>query len=244
MESTIPGPRKLVLATHNKHKLEEIERVLDGSGWTSRGLADLGVSHEPEEDGLTFEDNARIKALAAWHATGLPCAADDSGLVVDALDGAPGVHSARFAGVTGDSTTSYAANNRLLIERLGDVPGERRSARFVTELVLLYGPEAPSAIMSHPRHFEVDGLHGVAFLGVLEGWIRTEALGEKGFGYDPLFRVDGDTRSLAQYGMDEKNAISHRGKAFRALRAFLATLGEQPRGSDDLGSNNRGRQTS
>lgn len=224
MESNAPGTRHLVLATHNKHKLEEIARVLADSGWKSQGLAELGVTHEPEEDGATFEDNARIKALAAWRATGLPCAADDSGLVVDALDGAPGVHSARFAGVTGDSATVYAANNRLLLERLEGVASDQRAARFVTELVFIYGPEAPTAFKTHPRHFEVEGLHGVAFLGVLEGWIETEASGDKGFGYDPLFRVDGDARSLAQYGMDEKNAISHRGKAFGAFRAFLATL--------------------
>jgi XTP/dITP diphosphohydrolase len=225
MEHDAPDPRRLVLATHNRHKLEEIERVLQNLGWSCQSLADLGVTDEPEEDGLTFEANARIKALAAWRATGLPSAADDSGLVVDALDGAPGVHSARFAGVTGDRAQVYAANNELLIKRLKDIAPAQRSARFVTELVVVFGPEATTLVTGHPRHFVEDGLHGVAFLGTLEGWIDADARGDKGFGYDPLFRVDGDARSLAEYEMEEKNAISHRGKAFRALHGFLSEFG-------------------
>ncbi len=194
-------PRELVIATHNRDKLREIERILAPSGWRARSLSDLGVDAVPVEDAPTFEGNARIKALAAWRATGLPSVGDDSGLCVDALDGAPGVHSARFAGTGGD----HAANNALLLEKLADVPDPRRTARFVTVLVL------------------VDGARELRFEGTVEGRIARQPRGDQGFGYDPVFVLP-DGRHLAEYGLDEKNAISHRGQAFRALAAFLAGL--------------------
>lgn len=212
-------PRQLVIATHNRDKLREIERLLAPIGWHVQSLAQLGVTHEPVEDAATFEGNARIKALAAMRATGLPSVGDDSGLCVDALDGAPGVYSSRFAGQAGD----HAANNALLLERLAGVPDAGRAARFVTVLALAWGDDAPAAVREHATHDLVDGAHVVRFEGAVEGRIARARRGDGGFGYDPVFAMP-DGRHLAEYGLDEKNAISHRGRAFRALAAFLAVL--------------------
>ena len=216
--------RDLLIATHNRDKLREIARLLAPVGWRVLALADLGVTHEPSEDADTFEGNARIKALAAWRATGLPSVGDDSGLCVDALGGAPGVHSSRFGGVAGD----HARNNGLLLQRLGGVADRRRSARFVTVLALAWGAEAPRQALIHGSHALVDGAHVLRFEGALEGRIGHVPRGEHGFGYDPVFVLP-DGRTLAEYGLDEKNAVSHRGAAFRALAAFLATLDAEAR---------------
>jgi len=212
-------PRELVIATHNRDKLREIERLLAPLGWSVRSLAEVGVTHEPVEDAPTFEGNARIKALAAWRSTGLPSVGDDSGLCVDALGGAPGVYSSRFSGTAGD----HAANNALLLEKLADVPEAQRTARFVTVLALAWGEDAPTAVRRHATHARLGGIHVLRFEGTVEGRIARAPRGSQGFGYDPVFEL-ADGRHLAEYNLDEKNAISHRGRAFRALAAFLASL--------------------
>ncbi len=198
------APRRLVVATGNAHKLEEIRSIL-----TERhdldvelvSMRELGVP-EPIEDGATFEANALIKARACVEATGLPALADDSGLEVEALDGAPGVHSARYAGEPSDD----AANNRKLIAALADVPSERRGARFVCAAAFVT-PEGLEQVCS----------------GTMTGRIVDTPRGEHGFGYDPHFVSDaaGDGRTNAQLAPAEKQAISHRAAAFRALRPVL-----------------------
>lgn len=213
-------PRQLVLATHNEDKLIEIRRLLAHIGWEVRGLSELGLHDVPEEDADSFVGNAGIKALAAHRATGLPAVADDSGLIVDALGGAPGVHSSRFAGRAGD----HAANNRLLLERLTDVTDAERAARFVTVVAFIWGDDPPANMRSMDEAATILGVPGALFNGVLEGAIARGPRGDKGFGYDPLFIPDGDTRRLAEYDLDEKNAVSHRGRAFVQFARFLTRL--------------------
>ena len=195
--------KTVVLATNNAHKAEEIATALDFPGWEFRTLREMGIESDPEEDADTFEGNARIKALAAHEASGgLPALADDSGLEVDALSGAPGVRSARFAGEPCDD----AANNGKLLAELADVPDGERTARFVSTLVFV----------------DEDGAETVA-RGTIEGRIGREGRGSGGFGYDPLFLPDvfGGERTLAEASRDEKNAVSHRGNALRDLRGRL-----------------------
>lgn len=195
--------KTVVLATNNAHKVAEIATALDFPGWEFRTLRELGMESDPAEDADTFEGNARIKARAAHEASGgLAALADDSGLVVDALDGAPGVHSARYAGEPCDD----AANNAKLLAALGNVPDGERTARFASTLVFV----------------DEDGSEIVAE-GAVEGRIGHEGRGSEGFGYDPLFLPDvfGGARTLAEVDRDEKNAVSHRGNALRQLRAKL-----------------------
>jgi len=222
-------PRELLIATHNADKLREIGRLLAPVGWRVRAAAEAGMTEAPIEDADTFEGNARIKALAGWRASGLPSVGDDSGLCVDALGGTPGVYSSRFGGRAGD----HEANNRLLLQRLEGVPEAARTARFVTTLVMAWGPDAPPAVLAHPTHTRIDGAHVLRFEGTVEGRIALAPRGTQGFGYDPIFipvpparsgDEGPDGRHLAEYGLDEKNAISHRGVAFRALAAFLLAL--------------------
>lgn len=199
--------KTVVLATNNAHKVAEIATALDFPGWEFRTLRELGIESNPAEDADTFEGNARIKARAAHEASGgLAALADDSGLVVDALDGAPGVHSARYAGEPCDD----AANNAKLLAALADVPDGERTARFASTLVFV----------------DEDGSEIVAE-GAVEGRIGHEGRGSEGFGYDPLFLPDvfGGARTLAEVGRDEKNAVSHRGNALRQLRAKLEEAG-------------------
>ena len=185
---------ELVAATANPHKLIEIEQIM-GDGWRILPRpADVG---DIVEDADTLEGNARLKARTICEVTGLPALADDTGLEVDALGGAPGVHSARYAGPDGDS----AANVAKLLEALVDVDDAGRTARFRTV-----------AMVAWP-----DGSETVA-TGVVEGHIALAAHGAGGFGYDPVFvPVDADGRTFAEMGDAEKNAISHRWRAFRAL---------------------------
>ena len=187
--------KKVVIATNNAHKLEEIGRILAALDWEYVSLRECGDFPEPVEDADSFEGNARIKAQAACANTGLAALADDSGLVVDALDGAPGVFSSRFAGE--DATD--AENNAKLLELLADVPDEQRSARFACTLVFV----------------DTDGTEIVA-TGTCEGKIGYEERGSNGFGYDPLFISD-DCGGLttAEVPPEQKDAISHRGKALR-----------------------------
>lgn len=189
--------KQIVFATNNAHKLREIREIL-GDGYSVLGLADLGCTDDIPETADSFEGNALQKAQWVAEHYGLDCIADDSGLEVDALGGAPGVYSARFAGPGHDS----AANNALLLTRLEGVTDRR--ARFRTALVMLRA---------------ADGAH--IFEGSVEGDILTSPRGEGGFGYDPLFQPLGWSKSFAEATPAEKNAISHRGKAVEALRQFL-----------------------
>jgi XTP/dITP diphosphohydrolase len=189
----------VVLATRNSGKVVELERIL-----APYGVALVGLPAEVEpgpETGATFADNAVAKAVEAATATGLPAVADDSGLVVDALNGMPGVLSARWAGRHGDD----AANLALVLGQVADVPDERRGAAFVC-----------AAAWALP-----DGRTGVVE-GVLRGRLVREPRGEGGFGYDPVFVPDGHDRTTAEMSPEEKDAISHRGQAFRALAPVLA----------------------
>ena len=191
---------ELVIATRNRGKLEEIQALLDGVVGTVRCAADFPGFAETIEDGLTFQENALKKAREAMLFTGLPALADDSGLVVDVLDGRPGVHSARFAGEgAGD-----AANNLRLLEELNGIPANRRQAAFVCVLAFV----TPAGVEQ-------------VFSGRVGGVILTSERGDGGFGYDPLFLVDGFNRTMAELSLQEKNAISHRGQAVQQFRIFL-----------------------
>ncbi len=193
---------KFVLATFNRDKARELAAMLALPGLEIVPLADWPQAAAPEEDGATLADNARIKARAALALTGLPAIADDTGLEVDALGGAPGVHSARYAG----PESSYSENVSRLLGDLADVPAGRRTARFRTVCVAL-----------HP-----DGREWLAE-GVLEGGILTAGRGTQGFGYDPVFALP-DGRTLAELAPAEKNAISHRARAVQSLASALATV--------------------
>lgn len=194
--------KTVVIASNNSHKAQEIAEALPFPGWEFKTLREMGVSSDPDEDAETFLGNARIKAKAAAElCPGCAVIADDSGLEVDALDGAPGVHSARYAGEPCDD----AANNEKLLSELEHIPDDQRTARFVCTLVLL----------------QEDGTE-VDARGAIEGRIGRTARGEHGFGYDPLFYPDElDGLSLAEVPGDQKNAISHRGNALRALKSKL-----------------------
>ena len=193
----------VVVASSNHGKLAEIRSALDFPGWHFSAASELDAEWpSPEEDGETFEDNARIKARAARERFGFAALADDSGLEVDALDGGPGVFSSRFAG----PCAADAENNSRLLIALQDVPEAKRTARFRCAMVLIddAGTETHST-------------------GTCEGRIGFEPRGEGGFGYDPLFLPDATPgRSMAELTLAEKNLISHRGAALRDLRARLS----------------------
>lgn len=196
--------RTIVVATGNMHKLTEIEAILSGVLPDVRfvALGQLGDFEDPEENGTTFLENAIIKAQAAVEATGLAAIADDSGLVVDALNGEPGVYSARYAGVHGDD----AANNAKLLANMDGVADADRTARFMSVVALI-----------DAEGFALTGT------GSCEGVIGHEGRGEFGFGYDPLF-LPSDTpgKTMAQLAPDEKNAISHRFHALLDLSSKLS----------------------
>jgi len=198
----------LLIATGNPKKIEEIRAILSPLGVDAIGLDELeGEFPEPVEDGETFEANTALKALHYARLTGRTCVADDSGLEVDALDGRPGVYSARYAGVDGPREVRDEANNLKLLEELESVPDSERSARFVCAIAVAH----PSAgILIRTR-------------GTFEGTIAHEARGENGFGYDPLLRLD-DGRHSAELSSEEKHALSHRGRAVRAMAQRLEQL--------------------
>jgi XTP/dITP diphosphohydrolase len=197
---------RLLVASRNRKKLAELQRVLDGaglSGVTLVSLDDVAPFDEAPETGATFEDNALAKARDAFAATGLPSVADDSGLEVDALNGMPGVLSARWSGRHGDD----AANTALLLAQLRDVPDERRGAAFVSACAL------------------VSDAHEVVVRGEWPGTIAHESRGDGGFGYDPVFLPAGaDGRTAAQLSPAEKDAVSHRGRALTLLLPALRAL--------------------
>lgn len=193
--------RKIVLATANPGKLRELQAVLAGLDFEIVPQSAFGVP-EVEETGLTFIENALLKARNAALYTGLPALADDSGLAVDALGGVPGIYSARYAGAgAGDR-----ANIGKLLAELEGVPAERRTARFVCVLALLHHPADPTPLICQ---------------GSWEGTILTEPRGEGGFGYDPIFFVPGEQRTVAELEPAVKNQISHRGQALVLLRRYL-----------------------
>jgi XTP/dITP diphosphohydrolase len=195
------------------HKLRELRQLLDLDHARLVSLDELGVAGEPVEDGLTFETNARIKARFAARATGLPALADDSGIEVEALGGAPGVRTRRYAGP--DATDDE--NNAKLLRELAGVPAGQRGARYVCVLaVALPDPAAPG------------GLHLQTRRGTTRGRIGFESRGSGGFGYDPLFepaRERAGGRTFGEYSPSEKDAISHRGRAARRMAPVLRRLG-------------------
>ncbi len=185
--------QKIIIASHNKHKLLEMQRILSPMGFDVITDNEVGITlNDVEENGKTFMDNARIKAHAGAAQSGYPCIADDSGLCVDALGGEPGVYSARYSGEHGNDEE----NNRKLLSNLADVPYEKRTARFECAICLAFP----------------DGNEMTA-TGKCEGKIGYEKRGDNGFGYDPLFMV-GD-KSFAELSSEEKDAISHRGNALK-----------------------------
>ncbi len=194
--------KTVVIATNNEHKVEEIQTALSFEGWEFKSLSSAGIKSDPEETGSTFIDNARIKAQAAFKLSACSVLADDSGLIVDALNGAPGVYSSRYSGVDGDD----AANNEKLLRELKAVSADNRTARFASVLVFI----------------DEDGSETVAE-GFVEGKIGFQLKGSNGFGYDPLFLPDlyGGEKTMAELTQAEKNAISHRGNALRELKTKL-----------------------
>ena len=192
--------KELLIATGNSGKVTELTALLEGMGITLYSLRDFPDLSPVEEDGETFADNAIKKASAACQATGLPVIADDSGLMVDFLDGRPGVHSARYAGEgAGD-----AANNSKLLLELAGISLERRTASFNC-VIALCRPDAECR----------------TFSGELAGLILKEAVGSGGFGYDPLFMVPEYGKTLAELPLEVKNRISHRGRSFAKLKEYL-----------------------
>jgi len=201
--------RKILVATANPGKIAEIKAML-GTDVRWLGLAELNKTIEIEEDGSTFAENARKKAAGYAKSTGLWTIADDSGLMVDALGGAPGVKSARFSGEKpkgSDRTLIDHRNIAKVLELLKDVPREKRAAKFVCCLCLA----SPEKILIETE-------------GILEGLITDREIGENGFGYDPIFFVPRLNKTVAQLTTEEKNKISHRGNAIRKLRPLLDQL--------------------
>ncbi len=192
--------KELVLASHNAGKLKELQAML-GEGITVRSVAEFS-QQEPEETGLSFVENAILKARHAARVSGLPALADDSGLAVDALGGAPGIYSARYADGQGD-----AANNAKLLDALKDVPDSERGAQFVCALALLRHADDPLPILCE---------------GLWHGRILQQPLGNNGFGYDPLFWVGERNCSSAELAPADKNQLSHRARAMALLKQKLS----------------------
>ena len=202
------APMKWVIASSNAGKLREFREMLGDSGIEFVTQGELGVG-DADETGLTFVENALLKARKAAHETGLPALGDDSGLCVDALDGAPGLYSARYAGVHGDA----AANIDKLLDALRDVPQAQRGAHFYAVIVLLRHAGDPQPLIAE---------------GIWSGRILHERRGDGGFGYDPVFFDPDLGVSAAQLDAPRKNRISHRGRALAALRAKLLASESPP----------------
>src|SRR5690606_22126966 len=196
--------KKIVLASGNAGKLREFQQLLSDCGFEVLPQSDF-FSENAEETGLTFVENAIVKARYACAKTGLPALADDSGIEVDALNGKPGIYSARFAGPDANDEK----NNQKLLQELKDVSSSQRSARYHAVLAFMRHAEDPTPILCH---------------GVWEGMILSGPQGEGGFGYDPLFFVPTHNCASAQLAKEEKNRISHRGKAMQELLQKLSTL--------------------
>lgn len=186
----------IMLATNNKSKVKEISEMMSGSDITFESLADAGINVEVEETGTTFEENALLKAREICKLSGKPTISDDSGLEIDALDGAPGIYSSRFMG----EDTSYDIKNNALIEKLENVADPDRTARFRCCMAL---------VLPDGREFVTEG--------AMEGIIAREPKGINGFGYDPILFIPEYNRTSAELSSEEKNNISHRGEALRKM---------------------------
>lgn len=193
---------RIILASNNRDKLREVREILEPLGYEVISQREAGCRIEAEETGDTFVENARIKALAAMKLTGMPCVADDSGLEVNAMGGAPGVYSSRYCG-----ELSYAETCQKIINIV--ICSDDRGARFRCAVVCCF-PDGREIVCE----------------GTVEGTVGTMLEGENGFGYDPLFIPDGYSKSMACLTDEEKNAISHRGRAFRELAKKLAALND------------------
>jgi XTP/dITP diphosphohydrolase len=218
---------KIVLATHNRDKVKEIEAIMAPVDVELVGPDAVEEMPEIVEDGTTLEENALKKARGIREFTGLCALADDTGLEVDALDGAPGVHSARYAGESG----RYEDNNRKLLGELGGVPESERTARFRCVMALALTDEVAEALHARMKKLDV-GLSGPEVMGpgppdalvtegILEGRIAMENRGEAGFGYDPLFEIPKLGKTLAELGLETKNEMSHRYRALIEMRGLL-----------------------
>ena len=196
---------RVIFATRNPAKLAELRRILDAArvGVDAGDLEEFPAMPEVAETGRTFADNALLKARAVAAFTGLPAVADDSGLCVDALNGMPGVLSARWSGAHGDDE----ANLRLVLGQLADVPADQRGAHFACAAALVLPSGAEHVVE-----------------GAVHGWLTDAPRGTGGFGYDPVFVPDGEQRTTAEMTAEEKDKISHRGKALRALAPVIAAL--------------------
>ena len=203
MRRTVRRNMKIIFATGNKDKLKEINRVFEGTGYEVISMKDAGFEGDIEETGETFEENSYIKAKAVWDKLGGLVMADDSGFMVDYLDGAPGVYSARFMGEDAD----YATKCGAIIEKLKGVPAEKRGAGFKTVI---------TAILPDGRVVTAEG--------EIRGIVNDREEGTNGFGYDPILFVPEIGKTTAQISMDEKNAISHRGKALREMKEKLKNI--------------------
>ena len=195
--------QKVVLATGNQGKVKEMASVLADFGFEVIAQTELGIE-SPEETGLTFVENALLKARFAAEQSGLPAIADDSGLVVEALGGEPGLYSSRYAGVENGDVDS--ANRQKLLAKLGNMPKAERKAKFVSCIVMLQHPTDPSPIIAE---------------GEYQGWITTEEKGENGFGYDSIFFSPEKNCTFAELESGEKKQISHRANALKVLKSRL-----------------------
>lgn len=194
---------KIVFATTNEGKVKEIKEILKDFPIEVVSMKEMGITADIEENGATFEENSLIKARALVKLTGLPALADDSGLEVDYLNGEPGIYSARYLG----RDTDYDYKNNYIIDKLSEAEGEERSARFVCVI---------SLVLPDGREF--------VERGVVEGLIGYEQKGENGFGYDPIFYLPEYGKTSAELPPEEKNRISHRGKALTAMKKLIVTL--------------------
>lgn len=194
-----PVRQRLIIASNNAGKLREFKKLLEPFGFEVQSMREAGFTGEIVEDGETFEENAHIKARAIFEQMKVPTIADDSGLVIDFLNGAPGVYSARYAG----EGASDEERCQKVLEEMHGVPRELREARFVCSIYFIYDEDDEYSVN-----------------GTVEGYIGDEPIGSNGFGYDPIFMLD-DDESMATIGEDEKNKISHRAKAFEKLAEIL-----------------------
>ncbi len=197
---------RIIFATGNEGKMREIREILGDLGLPVLSMKEAEAYVDVEENGTTFSENAEIKARAVWEKTGDIVLADDSGLVVDCLNGEPGIYSARYLG----EDTSYEVKNRVILERLSDVREEDRTARFVCAIAAVL----PDGSVLHRE-------------AAVEGFIARKPAGGGGFGYDPIFYLPEFGKTSAEITMEEKNQISHRGKALRAVKAELKKLLEE-----------------
>lgn len=203
--------QKIIFATGNQGKMREIREIMADLGLPVLSMKEAGISLDIVEDGATFAENAEIKARAVWNRTGHIVLADDSGLVVDYIGGEPGIYSARYMG----EDTSYGVKNQNIIDRLEGAVGQERSARFVADIAAVL----PDGSILHTQ-------------GVMEGFIARRPAGQGGFGYDPILYLPEFGRTSAQLTMEEKNRISHRGKALQAMKAALRAWIERTQDED------------